>query len=102
MSARRHEIERITLRYVRDEARRHYDRTGDHLPWCRGKKHEGIGWPHWNVHYRYKTHSVRGGGVSFWWCDVCLPDKYRVVANSMLRGKETLRIIKGKALEEVI
>ncbi len=101
MSARRHKVARIVLRYVRDEARRRYDWSGDHLPFCRGKKHEGIGWPHWNVRYRYETHSVRGGGVSLYWCDVCLPDKYRKVADSMKHGGTTVRILKGKALEEI-
>ena len=100
MSKRRHEVANIVLRHVRDEV--HFWRERNHYyPLCRGKKHEGIGWPHWNVRYRYKTHSVRGGGVSLYWCNVCLPDKYRKVADSMIRGKETARIIKGKALEEI-
>ncbi len=110
MSERRHEIANITLRYVRDEAWRARDRK-DYYPWCRGKKHTGesrgggnatVVYPHWNVRYHYKTHSVRGGNQSFYWCDECLPDKYRKVADSMMRGGTTARIIQGKALEKIV
>ncbi len=98
-----HEIANITLRDVRLEAQGRSDRGKDFLPFCRGTKHgDAIGWPHWNVRFRYKTHSVRGGGVSFWWCDKCLPDKYMKVALAMRRGNEKTRIIKGKALETVV
>ncbi len=95
-----HEIASITLRDVMQEARSRSNRI---MPFCRGTKHgDAIGWPHWNVRFRYKTHSVRGGGVSFYWCGQCLPSKYTKVALSMRRGKEMTRIIKGKALEEVV
>ena len=100
MSAQ-HEVPSITIRYVRDEARQRHDWSDHYLPWCRGNKHEGIGWPDWNVLFRYKTHSVRGGGMSFWWCDKCLPNKYRKVIDSMKRGDETTRIIQGEAMEEI-
>lgn len=53
----------------------------------------------WNVRYDYKSLSVRGGGQSMYWCNVCLPERYRTVADSMLRGKETTRILQGKTLE---
>ena len=97
-----HEIASITLRNVRLEAQGRADRGQGFLPFCRGTKHEGIGWPDWNVRFRYKTHSVRGGGVSFYWCDKCLPSKYVKVAASMLRGDEKTRRIVGKALTAVV
>lgn len=98
-----HEIATITLRHVTEEALARREKGRDYLPWCRGTKHgHDIGYPDWNVRFSYKTHSVRGGGVSFWWCDKCLPSKYTKVALSMLRGKETTRIIKGKALAAVV
>ncbi len=98
-----HEIASIVLRDMHEESRDRRMKGRDYLPWCRGTKHgNDMGWADWNVRFRYKTHSVRGGGVSFWWCDKCLPDKYTKVALSMRRGKETTRIIKGKALEAVV
>ena len=98
-----HEIASITLRDVHEESRNRSIRGRGLLPWCRGIKHKReIGWPDWNVRFRYKTHSVRGGGVYFWWCNKCLPHKYTKVALSMRRGKETIRIIKGTALEAIV
>lgn len=98
-----HEIASVTLRDVRLEAQRRRDRGRDLLPFCRGTKHSReIGWPDWNVRFRYKTHSVRGGGVSFWWCSKCLPTKYTKVALSMRRSGSTARIIQGEALKEVV
>ncbi len=97
-----HEIASITLRDVHEESRQRQTLGQDLMPFCRGTKHTGIGWPDWNVRFRYKSHSVRGGGMSFWWCNVCLPSKYTKVALSMRRGKEMTRIIKGKALAEVV
>ena len=101
-----HEIFSITLRDVREESRNRSIRGRDLMPFCRGTKHGQemgeIGWPDWNVRFRYKTHSVRGGGVSFWWCNKCLPHKYTKVALSMRRGKETIRIILGTALEAIV
>lgn len=110
MSERRHEIASITLRYVREEALRARDRH-NYYPWCRGTMHTEksrgggratIVYPRWNVRYHYKTDSFRGGYQSFYWCDECLPDKYREVADSMKRGDEMSRIIQGKALEDII
>jgi hypothetical protein len=101
MSKQRHEVAQIELRYVRDTARRRYDLGSGYSTWCRGKKHEGIGWPWWNIRFSYKTHSVRGGGMGMYWCDVCLPARYRTVADSMLRGGEQHRVLRGKALERV-
>lgn len=101
MSERRHEIAQIELRFVRDTALSRRDRGGYH-PWCRGTKHEGLGWPWWNVRFSYKTLSVRAANQSFYWCDVCLPDRYRTVADSMLRGKEHRHVLTGKALEKIV
>ncbi len=97
-----HEIANITLRDVHEESRDRIARGGDYMPFCRGTKHgTNMGWPDWNVRFRYKTHSGRSGGVSFWWCNLCLPKKYTKVALAMRRGKETTRIIKGEALKAV-
>lgn len=102
MSKRRHEIARIWMRHVRDESTFYRDRRG-YYPLCRaGYQREGCRiYPDWNIRYEYKTLSVRGGGQSMYWCDVCLPEKYRVVADSMLRGKEKNRTIKGEELEQI-
>ena len=98
-----HKIASITIRDVHEESRNRLGTGRDLLPWCRGTKHgTDVGWPDWNVRFRYNTHSVRGGGVSFWWCNKCLPHKYTKVALSMRRGQETTRIIKGKALEAIV
>lgn len=98
-----HEIASITLRDVHEASRQRQTLGQNLMPFCRGTKHgKNIGWPDWNVRFRYKTHSVRGGGVSFWWCNLCLPRKYTKVALSMKRGKETTRIITGNALEDVV
>jgi hypothetical protein len=100
MSESRHEVTQITIRFVREMARRRADRH-EYMPWCRGKKHEGVGWPWWNIRFSYKTHSVRGGGVSLYWCNVCLPARYRTAADSMIRGNEKHRILQGDALTQV-
>lgn len=100
MSEPRHEVAQIELRYVREMARRRRDRH-EYFPFCRGKKHEGLGWPWWNVRFSYKTLSVRAANQSMYWCDVCLPARYRTVADSMRRGNEKTRIIQGEALKEV-
>ncbi len=98
-----HEIASITLRDVHEASRQRMTRGRELMPFCRGAKHgNAIGWPDWNVRFRYKTHSVRGGGMSFWWCNRCLPNKYTKVALSMKRGREKTRIIVGEALEEVV
>ena len=98
-----HKIASITLRDVHEESRNRQLNGRDLLPWCRGMKHgNDMSWADWNVRFRYKTHSIRGGGVSFWWCSKCLPHKYTKVALSMRRGKETIRIIKGTALEAIV
>lgn len=102
-------IVRIELRHVREEARFWHDRR-EHYPLCRGKKHEGttrsgqpatIFWPDWNVRFYYKSIVSKGGGQSFYWCDICLPSRYRTVADSMRRGGEKGRVIQGEALAEV-
>lgn len=107
---RRHPaIRRVVIRDVREEARFWRDRH-EHYPPCRGKKHEGttrsgapatVFWPDWNVRFEYVTTVSRGGGQSMYWCDVCLPQKYRRLADAMLRGREKVRLIRGEALEEV-
>lgn len=100
---RRHEIARITLRYVRLEAINRRGRRDDYYPACRGNRHEDCDfYPAWNVRYEYKSLSVRGGGQSMYWCDVCLPERYRTVADSMLRGHENYRLLGGVALKAVL
>ena len=97
---RRHEIASITLRYVKEA---YYFGRSRHVyyPSCRrATKREDCRFSSiWNVRYDYKTHSVRGGGQSMYWCDVCLPEKYRRVADSMLRGMETSRVLTGAAMK---
>lgn len=87
----------ITFRYVLDEAARG-------LPWypaCRGKKH-GVGWatPVWNIRWDYAGVIQRGMSQSLYWCETCLPEKYRPTAADMRRGEETGRRIEGEALME--
>lgn len=99
---RRHEIARITLRDVREVARFRQSRH-DYFPSCRGNRRDECRfYPHWNVRYSYKSLSVRGGGQSMYWCDVCLPARYRTVADSMLRGHENYRILSGAILREIV
>ena len=98
---RRHEIADITLRHVREEAIFRRGR-GYYYPSCRGNRREDCRLrPEWNVRYSYKSLSVRGGGQSMYWCAVCLPDRYRKVADSMLRGNEKARILRDTSLESV-
>ncbi len=98
---RRHEIARIFIRNVRNVARWRQERR-DYYPSCRGNRRKDCRiYPDWNVRYEYKSLSVRGGGQSMYWCDVCLPARYRTVADSMLRGDEDYRIIAGTALKVV-
>ncbi len=100
-TSRRHEIARITIRYVQEEAILRRMRDG-HYPYCRGnRRKECRQWPVWNVRYAYDTISVRGSGQSMYWCDICLPARYRIVAGSMIRGKEKSRILVGAALRAV-
>jgi hypothetical protein len=101
MSEQRHEVARITIAFVHETARLRHDRGLDYMPWCRGKKHKGVGWPWWNIRFSYKTLSVRAANQSFYWCDVCLPARYRTVADSMIRGSEKARVLQGEALENV-
>ncbi len=98
---RRHEIARITIRYVQEEAILRRMRDG-YYPYCRGnRRKECRQWPVWNIRYAYSSLSVRGGGQSMHWCDVCLPARYRKVASSMIRGHEKSRILLGTALRAV-
>ncbi len=98
---RRHNIASIIIRWVRFECVNRRTR-GDYYPACRGNRREECRfYPAWNVRYRYESLSVRGGGQSMYWCDVCLPARYRTVADSMLRGGEDYRILKGEALKAV-
>lgn len=98
MSEPRHEIARIVIRHVRQEARFWRERN-NYYPSCRGKKHTRVlPRPVWNIRFSYVA---GGGGQSHYWCDECLPARYRTVADSMLRGKEKTRVLQGEALKEV-
>lgn len=88
-------VSRIVINHIRDTVRACYARGGSY-PACRGaSKHAA--WPHWNVQYAYRLSNSR---QSFYWCDECLPAKYRQVADSMLRGGETRRVLEGATAED--
>lgn len=92
------DIARIRLCDVWDEGFRHRQTFG-YYPYCRAP-HCWVS-PHWNVRFEYKNVRSRGGGQSMHWCNEHLPEKYRQVADSMRRGQELHRVIKGEALEKV-
>lgn len=94
------EIERIVIRYVKEESFFWRSRN-DYYPSCRRHDHTGSIAAVWNIRYYYKSIVSRGGGQSFYWCDLHLPDKYRTVADSMIRGKEKARVLQGEKLEGV-
>lgn len=101
----------ITFRYVLDEAHRiNHERMRSNLrqpsrrfyyPACRGKKH-GVGWatPVWNIRWDYVGVIQRGMSQSLYWCETCLPKKYRRIAADMRRGEKTWHRIEGEALME--
>lgn len=93
---RRREIKRIELRHVRREIHFRRERTG-YAPSCRGRRKDCRIYPDWNLRYTYVGIAVRGGAQSLYWCDTCLPRKYRLVADSMLRGDEQRRVLEGDA-----
>lgn len=91
-------LARIIINHIRDTVRACYARGGSY-PACRGaSKHAA--WPHWYIQYSYQRRT-RNGGQGFYWCDDCLPAKYREVADSMLRGGETRRVLEGATAEDL-
>lgn len=94
---------RVAIRNVHAEAKFWLER-GSKYPHCRNK-HDTIlaSRPWWNVFTdatRTAGGPVRHGGSNYW-CNEHLPERYRRVADSMLRGGEKVRVIRGEQLAEV-
>lgn len=86
-----HQIARIVVRNVRRSAIFNAQRN-QYFPSCR--KCGCL--PIWNIQYEYATVVRRGVRRSLYWCETCLPEKYREVAESMTRGKEESRVLQGE------
>ncbi len=97
------ETVRVTIRDVQAEAEFWLER-GSAFPRCRNKHETTLASrPWWNV--RTDTARTPGGphrhGGSNYWCNEHLPERYRKVADSMLRGGEKNRVLQGARLLEV-
>lgn len=98
------ETVRVAIRNVHAEAKFWLER-GSKYPRCRNK-HDSIlaSRPWWNV--RTDNAHALGGihrhGGSHYWCNEHLPARYRKVADSMLRGGEKVRVLRGEQLKEVV
>lgn len=96
MSRRIHEVAYVWLSDV-TTAWFYARERGDYYPMCRGRRHRGpnAGWapPVWNLRWHYRSHSVRGQATSQYWCDACLPAKYRQAARQMaLLKKRSIKV----------
>lgn len=68
-----------------------YEDRGKYYPACRGRKHT-TGWarPRWNVRF------IRS---SMYWCNDCLPRKYRAAADTVALGqRRAIRIEKDGSI----
>lgn len=96
----------ISIRNCEEQAKRqHYaimdGKRGWH-PKCRGKNHSGK-WAHPNWHVRWEYKGVIQRAVShqsLYWCDDCLPMKYRYAAEALRRSGASWHRYKGKQLQQ--
>ncbi len=94
---------RVAIRNVHAQAKFWLER-GSKYPSCRNKHNTILeSRPWWNV--RTDRTLTEGGpqkhGGSNYWCNAHLPARYRKVADSMLRGGEKTRVLRGNHLKEV-
>lgn len=95
---------RVAIRNVHAEAKFWLER-GSKYPHCRNK-HDTIleSRPWWNVRTdisRSARNDLPQHGGSNYWCNEHLPERYRKVADSMLRSGEKNRVLRGARLQEV-